>query len=51
MKVVDIQVFRARKLMRELEKTIEENIRNPSSGSVRQIKTCFKDWLKYKSLS
>jgi hypothetical protein len=46
MKVVDLQLYRSRRVIEALEKKIGELAMVPKVGSVRELKTCFKEWLK-----
>jgi hypothetical protein len=46
MKVIDLNQFRARKAIRELERRIELNILYPVKGSAREIKEAFSEWLR-----
>lgn len=46
MKVIDLNQFRAKKAIKDLEKRIELNALYPVKGSVREIKRCFTEWLR-----
>jgi hypothetical protein len=46
MKVIDIQIYRNRKTLRLLEQRIGELALTPCLNSGKQMKTCFKEWLK-----
>lgn len=46
MKVVDLQLYRAKRTAVALEKRIGELVTTTEAGVVRKIKTCFKLWLK-----
>lgn len=45
MKVIDLQIYRNRKMVEGLEKRIGQLALTPSVGSVREMKQCFKQWL------
>ncbi len=46
MKVVDLQLYRSRKAVEELEKKLGQLALVPTVGSVREMKLCFKEWLQ-----
>jgi hypothetical protein len=46
MKVIDLTSYRKRNQIRALEKRISEYYLSSKSGSFREIKTYFKEWLK-----
>jgi hypothetical protein len=49
MKVIDLQLYRNRKVIESLEKRIGELALSSEIGGVRQIKFYFKEWLKASS--
>jgi hypothetical protein len=49
MKVVDIQIYRTKKVIEDLEKKIGELSLSSETGNVRQIKYYFKEWLRVNS--
>ena len=46
MKVIDIQIYRNKKILENLEKRIGELSLASKSGVAKEIKTCFKEWIK-----
>jgi len=46
MKVIDLQLYRSRRAIEGLEKKIGELAMVPKVGSARELKTCFKEWLR-----
>jgi hypothetical protein len=46
MKVIDLQIYRSRKAVENLEKRISEHALQSRNGSVSIMKTCFKEWIK-----
>ena len=51
MKVIDIEIYRRKRELRRLEEKIGELSLSHRLGSARQIKTCFKEWLKIRAIS
>jgi hypothetical protein len=49
MKVVDLSFYRTRRIIENLEKRIGELAFAPKIGAVREMKICFKEWLKMNS--
>jgi hypothetical protein len=49
MKVIDLQFYRTKKTVEALEKRIGRLALESGVGSVREMKTCFKEWLKISS--
>jgi len=49
MKIVDLNRYRTRRTIEKLEKRIGELAITPQIGVVREMKTCFKEWLKMNS--
>jgi hypothetical protein len=49
MKVVDLNLYRNKKLIANLEKRIGELALSQNNTSVREMKYCFKEWLKFRS--
>lgn len=47
MKVIDLQQYRNHKAIVALEKRVGQLALVPSVGSVREMKHCFKEWLKF----
>lgn len=45
MKVVNLNLYRAKRAIENLEKQIGEIALSPPHGAVNQIKSCFKEWL------
>jgi hypothetical protein len=45
MKVIDLQIYRNRRAIENLEKRISEHALHSRTGSVSVIKTCFKEWI------
>ena len=48
MKVIDLQNYRSRKAIDDLEKKISEHALHSRVGSVSIIKMCFREWIKKK---
>ena len=46
MKIVELQLYRSRKAILELERKLGQLALTPRVGSIREMKTCFKQWLK-----
>jgi hypothetical protein len=46
MKVVDIQLYRNSRAVRQLEQRIGELAVRPEIGSASKLKTCFREWLQ-----
>jgi hypothetical protein len=46
MKVIDLQIYRNRRAIEVLEKRIGQLALVPGVGSVREMKQCFKQWLR-----
>jgi len=46
MKVVDLYHYRSQKAIRDLEEKVGRLALAAKVGSVMEIKTCFKEWLK-----
>jgi hypothetical protein len=46
MKIIDLGMYRTRRVIENLEKRIGELASTPTIGAVRQMKICFKEWLK-----
>jgi hypothetical protein len=46
MKVIDLNLYRTRKAIIALEEKIGRLALSPGSGTVREMKSCFKEWLK-----
>lgn len=46
MKVVDLTSYRNQYKIKSLERRIAENCLLSKVGSSKEIKTCFKEWLK-----
>jgi hypothetical protein len=51
MKIIDLAIYRSKKLSEHLEKRISEIATTHVVGGAREIKICFKQWLKLKSSS
>ena len=49
MKIIDLQLYRNRKIIEGLEKKIGELSLSSEIGGVRQIKYYFKEWLRINS--
>ena len=49
MKVVDITVYRRKKAVIEMEKRISNLYTQARPGIVKEIKLCFKEWVKMTS--
>ena len=47
MKVIDLQYYRTKKEVEKLEKRIGELALVSSAGTVKEMKTCFKEWLQF----
>jgi hypothetical protein len=46
MKVIDLQPYRARKEIKRLEERVGQLALQSSVGSAKEMKMCFKEWLK-----
>lgn len=46
MKVIDLTQYRARKLIETLEKRVGQLALSPKIGSINEMKTCFREWLR-----
>lgn len=46
MKVIDLTLYRSRKLIETLEKRVGQLALSPKVGSISEMKTCFREWLK-----
>lgn len=49
MKVIDLQLYRNKRIIKELEKRISFLYLNQCDGAAREIKLCFKQWVKANS--
>jgi hypothetical protein len=50
MKVIDLQIYRNKKAIEALEKRISEHALQSRAGSVKEIKTCFREWIKKQAV-
>jgi hypothetical protein len=46
MKVVDLQQYRSRKAILEIEQRVSHLVRVAPVGTAREIKLCFREWLR-----
>jgi hypothetical protein len=46
MKLYDLSIYRNRKVVEDLERRVGELALENKLGSVREMKLCFKEWLK-----
>ncbi len=50
MKVVDLQQYRNRRAIAQLEERVSELVRTAPAGTARQIKLCFREWLERQAM-
>jgi len=50
MKVIDLQLYRSRRLIEALGKRVGELALSSKVGAVNEMKLCFREWLKVKTL-
>ena len=49
MKVIDLQLYRSRREIKKLEKRVVQLALMSPVGGAREMKMCFKEWLKISS--
>lgn len=47
MKVIDIQPYRVKREIKRLEDRVCKLAQESNAGAIRELKTCFKLWLKH----
>lgn len=49
MNVVNLQIYRNKKELQRLQNRVSQAALSADVGSIREIKTCFINWLKHSS--